>query len=426
MKKPDLYQIAVIALTTAIVLATAFLIFNFSKGKIGKVSVKVELLYGEGTVRINGKDFGKTPINYADVKSTNVEVEINGDTNSYKTTINPSANTMIVLLRDLGVSDVFRSGTNTWLTKTGRDDALISFISPTTEDVSVIVDGVEVGKTPIKVSTKALLNHNDDEQYNVEFKKDGYSSAAATLKARKGYEITVSVDLFLNPLLPLDKELEGLPEGVSFYSFTNYDNAGYTNKQDWAKAINYWLKTRGPEDLGNNMNVEKFDYFIDDNGKVYNDAGNEIAPTDVKFESGMNVAYLGAAHEEGLSEAAQNALSTIAGKDVVIKEGGNEESSVTKVKIKPNSLGYLRVRSGAGRGNPEVAKVKVGDVFVVLEEANGWYKIEYEEGKEGWISGNAQYTEKIEPEKKDEKTDANDTEEKKDANTEKEQKDAQQ
>ena len=36
----------------------------------------------------------------------------------------------------------------------------------------------------------------------------------------------------------------------------------------------------------------------------------------------------------------------------------------------------------------EAAKVNPGEMFPYLnEEKSGWYKIEYEEGKEGWVSG---------------------------------------
>ncbi|MBI2049767.1 SH3 domain-containing protein, partial [Candidatus Roizmanbacteria bacterium] len=41
----------------------------------------------------------------------------------------------------------------------------------------------------------------------------------------------------------------------------------------------------------------------------------------------------------------------------------------------------------------ESAQVKPGEEFDVLEEKNSWYKIEYEDGKEGWVSG--EFVEKI-------------------------------
>ncbi len=64
-----------------------------------------------------------------------------------------------------------------------------------------------------------------------------------------------------------------------------------------------------------------------------------------------------------------------------------------KVIILQTPTGWLRVREGPSTGNPEVAKVSPDEEFVLLDEQEDWYKIEYEEGKEGWIS--ATYAEKI-------------------------------
>lgn len=58
-----------------------------------------------------------------------------------------------------------------------------------------------------------------------------------------------------------------------------------------------------------------------------------------------------------------------------------------KVKILETPNGFLRVRSGAGTTFGEVARVNTGEIFDVLEEESGWYKIETEGGKEGWVSG---------------------------------------
>ncbi|HLD26687.1 MAG TPA: PEGA domain-containing protein [Patescibacteria group bacterium] len=69
-------------------------------------------------------------------------------------------------------------------------------------------------------------------------------------------------------------------------------------------------------------------------------------------------------------------------------------SSATKTKIivevKDTPTGWLRVREEPTIIASETAKVNPKDIFTVLDEQNGWYKIEYEKGKEGWIS--AQYT----------------------------------
>lgn len=59
------------------------------------------------------------------------------------------------------------------------------------------------------------------------------------------------------------------------------------------------------------------------------------------------------------------------------------------VEITDTGTGWLRVRSepNAYKDN-ELAKVNVGDTFPFIEsDGTGWYKIEYEPGEEGWISG---------------------------------------
>lgn len=76
----------------------------------------------------------------------------------------------------------------------------------------------------------------------------------------------------------------------------------------------------------------------------------------------------------------------------------NDEKSATAsadkkkiiVEVKDTPTGWLRVRQEPTLSAPESAKVNPKDTFTVLEEKDGWYRIEYEKGKEGWIS--AQYT----------------------------------
>jgi len=42
----------------------------------------------------------------------------------------------------------------------------------------------------------------------------------------------------------------------------------------------------------------------------------------------------------------------------------------------------------------EAAKVNPGETYPFLDEKEGWFKIEYDKDKEGWISG--KYAEKVE------------------------------
>lgn len=58
------------------------------------------------------------------------------------------------------------------------------------------------------------------------------------------------------------------------------------------------------------------------------------------------------------------------------------------VKILTTPTGWLRVRLGPSTTATEAAKLNTGETVPYLdEEENGWYKIEYEEGEEGWVSG---------------------------------------
>lgn len=61
------------------------------------------------------------------------------------------------------------------------------------------------------------------------------------------------------------------------------------------------------------------------------------------------------------------------------------------VTILDTGTGWLRVRSTPSSSGTELARVDVGETYPYLESSNGWYKIEYESGEEGWISG--QYAE---------------------------------
>ncbi|OIO14864.1 hypothetical protein COV53_06945 [Candidatus Gottesmanbacteria bacterium CG11_big_fil_rev_8_21_14_0_20_37_11] len=63
------------------------------------------------------------------------------------------------------------------------------------------------------------------------------------------------------------------------------------------------------------------------------------------------------------------------------------------VLIKDTPTGFLRVRSGPSTSAKEIGRVKPGEKSVFIEEQEGWYKINYEEGKEGWISN--RYAEKV-------------------------------
>lgn len=75
----------------------------------------------------------------------------------------------------------------------------------------------------------------------------------------------------------------------------------------------------------------------------------------------------------------------------------NESSSDAKIiEILKTGTGWLRVREEPTLNASEAARVDPGDQYEVLEERNGWIKIEYSKNEEGWISD--QYTREVKEE----------------------------
>lgn len=64
------------------------------------------------------------------------------------------------------------------------------------------------------------------------------------------------------------------------------------------------------------------------------------------------------------------------------------------VEILETPTGFLRVRKDPSTSAEELARVNPGEYFPLLDEESSWYKIEYENDKEGWISN--QYAKKFE------------------------------
>jgi hypothetical protein len=62
--------------------------------------------------------------------------------------------------------------------------------------------------------------------------------------------------------------------------------------------------------------------------------------------------------------------------------------------IKDTPTGFLRVRSDAATTSSELARVKPGEKYSILDEKSDWFNIQLEATKSGWIS--SQYAEKVE------------------------------
>jgi len=73
-----------------------------------------------------------------------------------------------------------------------------------------------------------------------------------------------------------------------------------------------------------------------------------------------------------------------------------ERPNIAKIEILETPNNFLRVRSKPSTDSEEVARVVSGNSYSLIEEDSetGWYKIEYEKGKQGWVSN--EYSKKIE------------------------------
>lgn len=68
------------------------------------------------------------------------------------------------------------------------------------------------------------------------------------------------------------------------------------------------------------------------------------------------------------------------------------------IEIQDTPTKFLNVRKDPGTGGEKVGQVNPGEMYSLLDEQTSgntpWYKIEYEKGKEGWVT--SQYAKKIE------------------------------
>jgi len=85
------------------------------------------------------------------------------------------------------------------------------------------------------------------------------------------------------------------------------------------------------------------------------------------------------------------------GEEVLSEEDeAPEEPKQEEVEILSTPTGFLRVRSEPSTAGEEVAQVEPGERYPYLDkdEDTGWFKIEYEDGEEGWVSN--QYAKRVE------------------------------
>ena len=389
MKKTDPITAINISLGVVIFGLVAFFLYSFFTGNFGKTALQVAVQYGKARVYMNDKDYGDAPVYSEGMLDNRLKIKINGDHNEYVTEIQPARGTIAIVNRDIGVSDTFSSGQNLWMLKNiGSNEAFVNVIAPKDEGVTIYADDVEIGKSPLKFSEKDILKQNENHKYTFRFKKDGYEEQKITATLALGYQLNIKVDLFLNPIPKETSVAEGFPEGVKFINLSKVNNPQFMNKKDWAKSINYWLSTRTNYDVFGNYKISKFDYFIDDDGNIYNAEGNTVERLAVKPTKDTSIAYLGFSDNIPLTDEAKKAVAEVVTGSPTISDTTAAPANSFKVNIQPTGLGFLRVRESNSTTAKEIGRVNENQEYTAIEEKSGWFKIKFEnDTKEGWVTG---------------------------------------
>lgn len=69
------------------------------------------------------------------------------------------------------------------------------------------------------------------------------------------------------------------------------------------------------------------------------------------------------------------------------KINNSKSKSTKQLEISNTETGWLRVRTTPSLEASEAAKVNTGDKFVYFTEVDGWYEIEYQKNKRGFVNG---------------------------------------
>lgn len=375
------------------ILVAALLIFFGKKGWTyfqtlnAKSAITVDVGNGKAEVFINGELKGVTPYESQDIRPGDNLISLRSSNRQYETKIKFLSNTdkyihKTGIFRDLGVSDFFSSGQDLWFDE-NTDGTVLRVISDPT-GASVYIDNTEIGKTPF---TSSKLSEGD---YDLRVEQVGFEPQKTRIRIQKGYASNVSVKLFPMPVPSRVSPFEG---SANLYDLSTDNNAVSANPAAWVKGVVYWNQTRGVNLEGVGLNKELvFDYFIDFNGAIYDELGNQIPdiPVFKELKQPQRGAYLGKiADGTGLTEPAKATLKTL-DETSAVSDGATPTGSKTAT-ILETGLGWLRVRKEPNTSAEELAKADVGNTYAVLEEQTDWVKIKVNDEITGWVS--SQYVE---------------------------------
>ncbi|MCL5411275.1 MAG: SH3 domain-containing protein [Patescibacteria group bacterium] len=367
----------IITIVVLVILSSGYIFFQSSFADfIGGKAFLLITTNASTTVSLNDKVVGTTPYSAKDLPVKDYLVKLVSDVLiatsapsatpsatkiTWESNIRVTPNTQTVINQEIGPLSIFSSGEILSLEK---GTGLTVITKP--EEVKVNLDGNDLSVSPISASA-TVGNHK------LKLSKTGYFSREITVNVPNGFRLIINAQLALNPL-ESEQKAEG-NEKVTLYRFSTDNFTLLDDPQSWASGIWFFQEKYASAS-------PRFDLILDSNGKGYYSSSTDWAKKQSEKKA-VIIGYLSKTTESGLSEAAKKKYEEIK----------NSFYPIAKVKISSTPTGWLNVRGGASQSNSIITKVNPGEIYELLEEKTGWYKIKLSDGKEGWIS--SQYATKI-------------------------------
>lgn len=353
-----------------------FILKNF-KSLPQKASLLVETPHTRAQLFLNDQDKGQTPFQSDNLDAGEYTLKLVSGDQTYQTRVTLTGGTQTVVGREFGPSEAFSSGDTLWFKKAAGPLSISVTSDP--DGAQIKLDGKDVGETPVIVENVTSGNHD------LAISFDGFESKKLNIKVDNGFSLRVSSKLAL--ALPISENIEKIDTGnekISLFNLSFNQQSAYVDRDSLIQGVIYLLQTR------NSPEQERWDFFLDHQGNVFDAAGQSIVLDDLDKIEKVDTIKIGyfSENDQGLTDQASASLSGLA------KAALKEPPKTAKAKILPTGTGWLRVRSQPNLSGVEVAKVDVGAVFEILEEDTaGWIKIKLPDSQEGWVSGD--FIEKI-------------------------------
>ena len=337
-----------------------------SLGGKSTLSVTLENTEGNARVFIDDEFVGDTPFTSDSIKTGDRKVSVRSDVASYEKLIKFLPNSRVDIVRNLGVSPTFSSGTDLWFDEKEGGTVLRVLTDP--EGASVYIDNNEVGKAPYSSTN---ITPGD---YDVRVEHPGYQPISIRVTTSDKATLNLSFTLFP---IPVPSKVALLKDSTNLYDLSLSDPIITADTAMWAKAVVYWNTHFGINVSGVGVNKERvFDYFVDYRGAIYDATGTVVPASNVTTLKNLkNGGYLGRKSDApGLTPEAKDGLKVL------------NVSLGKSAKVKGTPAGWLRVRSDASLTATEVGRVNENESYAVLEEKAGWVKIQVSEKLQGWVS----------------------------------------